>query len=84
MSMSQEDIESLMNGLDMPAQDSVETIKEEPIPEDKVNSATENVKETVKKTAEKGTTSKGAKFCTNCGAELTGGKFCSKCGHEIH
>ena len=28
MSMSQEDIESLMNGLDMPAQDSVETIKE--------------------------------------------------------
>ena len=42
------------------------------------------VKETVKKTAEKSTTSKGAKFCTNCGAELTGGKFCSKCGHEIH
>lgn len=37
MSMSQEDIESLMNGLDMPAQDSVETIKEEPIPEEKVN-----------------------------------------------
>lgn len=54
------------------------------IPEDKVSSATENVKETVKKTAEKSTTSKGAKFCTNCGAELTGGKFCSKCGHEIH
>ena len=47
-------------------------------------SATDNVKETVKKTAEKSTTSKGAKFCTNCGAELTGGKFCSKCGHEIH
>ena len=37
MSMSQEDIEALMNGLDIPAQDSVETIKEEPIPEDKVN-----------------------------------------------
>ena len=37
MSMSQEDIEALMNGLDMPAQDSVETIKEEPIPEEKVN-----------------------------------------------
>ena len=36
MSMSQEDIESLMNGLDMPAQDSVETIKEESIPEEKV------------------------------------------------
>ena len=34
MSMSQEDIEALMNGLDMPAQDSVETIKEEPIPEE--------------------------------------------------
>ncbi len=37
MSMSQEDIEALMNGLDIPAQDRVETIKEEPIPEDKVN-----------------------------------------------
>ena len=37
MSMSQEDIEALMNGLDIPAQDSVETIKEESIPEDKVN-----------------------------------------------
>ena len=37
MSMSQEDIEALMNGLDIPAQDSVETIKEEPIPEEKVN-----------------------------------------------
>ena len=31
MSMSQEDIEALMNGLDIPAQDSVETIKEEPV-----------------------------------------------------
>lgn len=50
------------------------------IPEEKVNSAASNVKETAKKK----TTSKNAKFCTNCGAELTGGKFCSKCGHEIH
>lgn len=50
------------------------------IPEDKVNSAASSVKETAKKTS----TSKGTKFCTNCGAELTGGKFCSKCGHEIH
>ena len=54
------------------------------ISEDKVNSAASNVKETAKKTAEKSSTKSGAKFCTNCGAELTGGKFCSKCGHEIH
>lgn len=54
------------------------------IPEDKVNAAADNVKETAKKTASKSTTKTGAKFCTNCGAELTGGKFCSKCGHEIH
>ena len=54
------------------------------IPEDKVNAAASNVKETSKKAAGKSTTKKGAKFCTNCGSELTGGKFCSKCGHEIH
>ena len=54
------------------------------ISEDKVNNVASNVKETAKKTAENSSTKSGAKFCTNCGAELTGGKFCSKCGHEIH
>ena len=37
MSMSQEDIEALMNGLDMPAQDSAEVVKEEPVAQEKVN-----------------------------------------------
>lgn len=37
MSMSQEDIEALMNGLDIPAQDSAEVVKEEPVEEEKVN-----------------------------------------------
>ena len=37
MSMSQEDIEALMNGLDIPAQDSAEVVKEEPVAQEKVN-----------------------------------------------
>lgn len=37
MSMSQEDIEALMNGLDIPAQDSAEVTKEEAVEEEKVN-----------------------------------------------
>ncbi|WP_206731854.1 hypothetical protein [Aliarcobacter trophiarum] len=35
--MSQEDIEALMNGLDIPAQDSAEVTKEEAVEEEKVN-----------------------------------------------
>ena len=37
MSRSQEDIEALMNGLDTPAQDSAEVVKEEPVAQEKVN-----------------------------------------------
>ena len=53
-----------------------------PIEEDKIEKKAAPVTE--EKEAPKKKTSKSAKFCKNCGAEINDAKFCPNCGSEIH